>query len=91
MEVYGQTGYAITVAHDQLRVRRAGGEEERIAATPIPPPDDDPINYLRAVVMGGIKPTGLSSLETNVIVMEILDAARQSAAAGRTIRLAAGS
>ena len=91
MEVYGQTGYAITVARDQLRVRRAGGEEERIAATPIPPPDDDPINYLRAVVMGGIKPTGLSSLETNVIVMEILDAARQSAAAGRTIRLAAGS
>ena len=88
MEVYGQTGYAITVLRDQLRVRRAGGEEELVSAPPIPPPDDDPINYLRAVVLGGLKPQGLSSLETNVIVMEILDAARRSAAAGKTIQLA---
>src|ERR1017187_5195927 len=90
MEVYGQTGYAITVARDQLRVRRAGGEEERITAPPIPPPDDDPINYLRSVVLGGLKPQGLSSLDTNVVVMEILDAARQSAASGKTIELAPG-
>jgi glucose-fructose oxidoreductase len=88
MEVYGQTGYAITVARDQLRVRRAGGEEETVSAPPIPPPDDDPINYLRAVVLGGLKPQGLSSLDTNVVVMEILDAARQSAATGKTVQLA---
>jgi glucose-fructose oxidoreductase len=88
MEVYGQTGYAITVGRDQLRVRRAGGEEEKVTAPPIPPPDDDPINYLRAVVLGGMKPQGLSSLETNVVVMEILDAARQSAATGKTIQVA---
>jgi len=88
MEVYGKVGYAITVGHDQLRVRRAGGVESAISAPPIPPPDDDPMNYLRAVVLGGLKPQGLSSLETNVVVMEILDAARQSAAAGKTIQLA---
>jgi glucose-fructose oxidoreductase len=87
MEVYGKTGYAITVARDQLRVRRAGSEEEKITAPPIPPPDDDPMNYLRAVVLGGLKPQGLSSLETNVVVMEILDAARRSAGAGKTIQL----
>jgi predicted dehydrogenase len=40
------------------------------------------------VVLGGLKPQGLSSLETNVIVMEILDAARQSAETGKTIQLA---
>jgi predicted dehydrogenase len=89
MEVYGQTGYAITVGRDQLRVRRAGGEEEKVTASPIPAPDDDPINYLRAVVLGGIKPTGLSSLDTNLVVMEILDAARQSAATGKTVQLGA--
>jgi predicted dehydrogenase len=87
MEVYGQTGYAITVARDQIRLRRAGGQEEKVSAPPIPPPDDDPINYLRAVVLGGLKPQGLSSLETNVVVMEILDAARQSAATGKTVQL----
>jgi glucose-fructose oxidoreductase len=88
MEVYGQTGYVITVQRDQLRVRRAGGEEEKVTAPPIPPPDDDSITYLRAVVLGGLKPEGLSSLETNMVVTEILDAARQSAAAGKTIQLA---
>ena len=90
MEVYGQTGYAITVGRDQLRVRRAGGEEEKISAAPIPSPEDDPVTYLRAVVLDGLKPQGLSSLETNVVVMEILDAARQSAATGKTVQLAPG-
>jgi glucose-fructose oxidoreductase len=89
MEVYGQTGYVITVQRDQLRVRRAGGDEERVAAPAIPPPDDDSINYLRAVVLGGLKPQGLSSLETNMVVTEILDAARQSAASGKTVQLPA--
>ena len=87
MEVYGQTGYVITVQRDQVRVRRAGGDEEKITAPPIPPPDDDSINYLRAVVLGGLKPQGLSSLETNMVVTEILDAARQSAATGKTVLL----
>jgi hypothetical protein len=34
-----------------------------------------------------MQPRGLSSLETNMIVTEILDAARQSAATGKTIQL----
>ncbi len=39
------------------------------------------------VVLGGGPPDGLSSLATNWIVTEIPDAARQSAASGKTIRL----
>jgi hypothetical protein len=35
-----------------------------------------------------LKPEGLSSLETNMIVTEILDAARRSALEGKTVRLA---
>lgn len=87
MEVYGQSGYVITVQRDQLRVRRAGGQEELVTAPPVAAPEDDPINYLRAVVLGGLKPQGLSALDTNVTVMEILDAARRSAKEGKTIAL----
>jgi predicted dehydrogenase len=89
MEVYGQTGYVITVKHDDIRVRRAGGQEEQIAAKPIPAPYDGSLSLLKAVVIDGIKPDGLSSLETNITVTEILDAARRSAASGKTIRLPA--
>lgn len=88
MEVYGQTGYAITVKRDDIRVRRAQQDQaEQVAAKPIAAPYDNELSYLRAVVVDGAKEDALSSLETNVTVSEILDAARQSAASGRTIRL----
>jgi len=57
------------------------------AATAIPAPYDDSLRYLRAVLLEGAKVDGLSSLETNLIVTEILDAARRSASSGRTVRL----
>jgi glucose-fructose oxidoreductase len=89
MEVYGQKGYAITVQRDAVRVRHGGEEsrEELVTAKPLPAPYDNPLSYLRAVIVDGAKPDELSSLETNLTVMEILDAARRSAASGKTIRL----
>jgi glucose-fructose oxidoreductase len=88
MEVYGETGQAITVRRDDLRVRRKGdGAERQQAAPALTAPYNDSISYLIAVVSGEIKPTGLSALDTNVIVVRILDAARESAKSGRTIRL----
>jgi predicted dehydrogenase len=91
MEVYGQTGYVITVKRDDLRVRRGGNDsrEEQLAAKPIAPPYDNELSYVRAVIIDGAKPDALSSLETNVTVTEILDAARRSAAEGKTLRLPA--
>ncbi|HYM78703.1 MAG TPA: Gfo/Idh/MocA family oxidoreductase [Candidatus Dormibacteraeota bacterium] len=90
MEVYGQTGSVITVQRDELRVRRGGDDrnpEEHISATPLLAPYDDELAYLRAVIVDGMKEDGLSSLDTNVTVTEILDAARRSAAEGKTVRL----
>lgn len=90
MEVYGQTGSIITVQRDTVRVRRGGNDrnpEEQITAKPISPPYDDELTYFRAVIVDGANEDKLSSLNTNVTVSEILDAARRSAAEGRTIRL----
>jgi predicted dehydrogenase len=87
MEVYGKTGQVITVRRDDVRVRRAGEEEKLSPAKPLEPPEDSSLAYFRAVVLDGMKPSGLSSLETNMVVSEILDAARRSAASGKTIVL----
>jgi len=91
MEVYGETGYAITVQSNDIRVRRSGDNthEEQLAAKAVPSPYDNSLSYLRAVILDGAKPDALSSLETNVTVTEILDAARRSAATGKTILLPA--
>jgi len=88
LEVYGQTGYVLTVRHDDVRVRLQGKDEQLTAAQPVPAPYNDSLSYLRAIVLDGRTPGGPSSLETNVIVAEILDAARRSAASGQSIRLA---
>jgi len=90
MEVYGQTGQLITVKRDEIRVHRAGeDQEQQLTAKPIPAPYDDELAYLRAVILDGVKEDALSSLGTNATVIEILDAARRSAAEGKTIHLPA--
>jgi len=46
------------------------------------------LDYLASVLHGQIKAAGdLSALDTNMVVMQILDAARQSAQTGRTVEL----
>ena len=88
-EIYGNKGYAITVGLTKLRVRYAGEKQEtEITADPLTPPQDGSLHYLTAVMNGTLKPDGdLTSLDTNMIVMQILDAARESVRTGRTVKL----
>ena len=89
MEVYGATGYAITVAADQIRIRHQHEAAERLTTAPsLPARERDSLAYLSAVLRGQIEPKGdLTALDTNVIVMQILDAARESSRTGRSVKL----
>jgi predicted dehydrogenase len=89
MEVYGSTGYAITVGADKLRVRHEHDAEEQLTTVaPLAPPFNDSLSYLAAVMRGQIEPTaGLTALDTNLVAMQILDAAREAARTGKTVRL----
>ena len=89
MEVYGATGYAITVAADQIRIRHEHDAEEHLTtATPLSGAQKDSLSYLAAVMRGQLVPEGdLTALDTNVVVMQILDAARESARTGRSVKL----
>ncbi len=88
-EVYGASGYAIAVGGNTLRVRLPGRDEEQRTPALLHADMQDSLSYLTAVVRGRQKPEGLSSLENNMIVTEILVAARESARTGKTIKLAA--
>jgi glucose-fructose oxidoreductase len=89
MEVYGATGYAITVAADQIRIRHEHDSQEQTTTAPeLPARERSSLAYLSAVLRGEIQPQGdLTALDTNVIVMQILDAARESARTGRSVKL----
>ncbi|HEX5168932.1 MAG TPA: Gfo/Idh/MocA family oxidoreductase [Cyclobacteriaceae bacterium] len=89
MEVYGQTGYVFTTDALRMRLRiNDKVQETSFQAEPTKAPGNDPFAYLAAVVRGEIESTNdLSSLKVNMIVVEILDAARRSAKEGKTIYL----
>jgi scyllo-inositol 2-dehydrogenase (NADP+) len=87
LEVYGRTGYALVPQMNLLRMRQAGTEESELdlPALTMSSPSSDDISYFVAVIRGEIQPAGMSSLETNLIVTEILDAARKSAQTGERV------
>ena len=91
MEVYGDSGYVITVNNSNMRIRnRVITTEKNIAVTS---KDiavyEDPFSYFTDVVRGKIKvaKNGLYSLENNVQVVRILEAAKQSAKLGKTVMI----
>ena len=89
LDIYGQTGALRLPDRSAMFLRKTGdGQESKLAAPALPAPHADPISYFAAIVRGQIKPDGLGSLETNLIVNEILEAAKESARTGRRVDLA---
>ncbi|MDH4295493.1 MAG: Gfo/Idh/MocA family oxidoreductase [Cyclobacteriaceae bacterium] len=92
MEVYGNTGYIIAANSTTLRLRNEDSDEyTREVTTKDIAVYQDPFSYFADVLKGKIKmpENGLYSLKNNVTVVRILDAARESAATGKTIVLTA--
>jgi len=87
LEVYAERAYAIATGGNSVRVRLPGVPETTAALGDTPPDERDAISYLAAVVRGRLTPSGLSSLANNLVVVEILDAARESAKTGKRVVL----
>jgi len=88
MQVFGRTASVITVLRDRVIVHHEAQDNAEQEAPKLQAPFDDPLHYFASVVRGETDERGsLSSLDTNLIVAEILDAARQSAHAGKTVTL----
>lgn len=87
--VYGERGYALALDGRRLQTRLGDSPESVQEAAPPPAPYDEPFAYLAAVVRREIEARGdaPSGLATNLVAMEILEAARESARSGRTVTL----
>ncbi len=90
MEVYGSTGTVFSDNRTDIRVRLENDKAERKdTLKERETPFDDPFAFFAALIKKEISlPTyDLSSLENNMIVMEILEAAKQSAKTGKVVKL----
>lgn len=70
---------------DSLSTRRPEQPPQKASLSPRPPPYANEWSYLRAVVRDEAAVDPLSSLENNLVVVRILDAARRSVETGRAI------
>jgi predicted dehydrogenase len=88
MEVYGERG-SVFANRDGSSWKTEQKPEEFVQSPAIEKPFHDPFLLLASVVQGKmvLKPSDLSSLANNMVVMKILEAARQSAKEGRMIKL----
>ena len=90
LEIYGQVGYVLVPNANLVRVRPTEqSKETEIKPAAIPAPEADAVSYLAAVARKEMIPSGLSSLANNLVVVEILDAAHESARSGRRVDLPA--
>lgn len=90
MEIYGETGYIYSDNAKNMRYRLSEKEEEqKEIVTELPKPYDDPFAMFEKVIRNKITlpPFDLPSLENNMIVVEILDAAKKSAETGEKVKL----
>ena len=91
MEVYGQTGYVISVNKNNMRLRaKPDSTEHTLQVTSKEVPVyEDPFSYFTDVIHNKIKvpENGVYALKTNVTVVRILEAARESAKMGKTVYL----
>ncbi|HZL12160.1 MAG TPA: Gfo/Idh/MocA family oxidoreductase [Prolixibacteraceae bacterium] len=91
MEIYGDKGSIITVDKNDMRIRDKAMKAEKtehVTASEVAV-YEDPFTYFADVLNKKIKipAYGLYSLENNIQVVQILDAARESARTGKTVVL----
>lgn len=88
LEVFGEKGYLHALDNEHITSRLRENIKGSKQAAPLPAPINNPLVYLTAVLQNKIPGTDdLSSLKYNMIVMEILDAAKRSAATGKRVVL----
>ncbi|HLO59004.1 MAG TPA: Gfo/Idh/MocA family oxidoreductase [Bacteroidales bacterium] len=91
IEIYGQNGYILADNRNDMRMRnQSTGNEtvKRITSNDIAV-YEDPFSYFIQVIRGKIvmKPYDPYSIDNNLTVVKILDAARESANTGKTVYL----
>lgn len=90
MHVYGTSGYIYIDDAETIRYRLDEQSEEDVKEISLEDaPFGDPFAFFAAAISGEIEvgPEDLSSLEINLIVVEILEAARESSQTGKKVEL----
>ena len=89
MWIYGLDGYIHQDTGRRMETLIKDKKSGMFEAPALQSPYDDSFRYLKAVVRGEIPlgPTDLASIENNVIVVKILEAAKKSSKTGKSVKI----
>lgn len=90
MEIYGQTGAITCENRSDIRLQlKENLPEKEIHLPDLANPYDDPFAFFAAVINKKVQmePYDLSSLENNMLVVELMEAAKTSSKSGMEVRL----
>lgn len=89
MEIYGVKGYVKALNKNQMVIRSVNSQEMKLTVTVNDVKVyEDPFAYFADVIKGKVKmaPYDLYSIENNLLVVKILDAARTSSKTGQVVK-----
>ena len=94
LEIFGSSGPedhltrgSVYMTHEKLELRKSGQAPEEVPLAPLPPAERDPISMMVDTISNGRPIRGETSLDINVAVVEILEAAAESLRTGRAVTL----
>jgi predicted dehydrogenase len=87
LEIFGREG-SLYMTRRSLESRQGRRDVQEIEPAALSPEQSDPIRYMASRVKSGKAPDNIVALDINVDVVEILEAAKQSIATGREVKLA---
>jgi predicted dehydrogenase len=89
LEVFGREG-SVTMQNNKVELikgGRKGGEPQSVKIDPLAPERAEPVTYMVSLLRNKKEVEGLTALEINVGVVEIIEAAKESVKTGRAVPL----
>lgn len=86
LEVFSHEG-SVYMKNGHVEVRKGRGEASEVKLDPLPENQASPVNYMISQWRAKQPIEGLTALDINVQVLEIIEAAKESVKTGRAVRL----
>ncbi|HXF28059.1 MAG TPA: hypothetical protein VN610_12320, partial [Bryobacteraceae bacterium] len=86
LEVFSHEG-SVYMKNGHVEVRKGRGETSEVKLDPLPEDQSSPVNYMISRWRAKQPIEGLTAIDINVQVLEIIEAAKESVKTGRAVRL----
>ena len=86
LEIFGRAG-SVYMTNGKVEMRKGRGQATELALEKLPPERSEPIAYMVDCIRNKRAPEGMTAVDINVDVVELIDAAKKSLKEGKPVKL----